>query len=526
VQVLGSRRGGVAVAVLATAALLALGAFTLSQFLGRAAIASADPGPGGAVATTTPLLTVRIANAGRLESLVVLVDGRDVTEKARGAGDRLVVAPGRLREGAHTAEVSFRTSNLFARTVRRRWTFHVDVTRPALAIHTPARRAVSRSRRVRLSGTAEPGARITATWRGGAAQAQARADGRWAARATFPEGAATVKVAATDRAGNSTVRRREVLVDTVAPVLRIGAPASGSLLTETDRPLIRGSIPNDNPARLTFGAIVNGRSAGTVPGRAAASAELAAQDGEPDLTIDGHTFSLAVGTLAQGDNRVTVWVRDPAGNVAKRTLTLLVDSTEQFGRSELRPGARGDDVTALQERLATAGVFTRRPTGRFDAATAAAVRRYQRRHGLSVTGTVGPRTLRALVGRIVVNLSQFKLRLIRDGKVVKTYPVAVGQAAYPTPTGDWSIVNLQKNPTWIPPDSPWAKGLGPIPPGPGNPLGTRWIGTSAPAVGIHGTYADSTIGTRASHGCIRMRIPDVEELYDQVTVGMPVIIRP
>ena len=525
-QVLGSRRGGVAVAVLAAAALIALGAFALSQFLGRAAIASADPGPGGAVATTTPVLTVRIENAGPLEDLAVLVDGKDVTERARGAGDRLVVAPGRLREGAHTAEVSFRTSNVFSRTVRRRWTFHVDVTRPALAIRTPARRAVSRSRVVRLSGTAEPGARVTASWRGGKARTRARADGRWSARTRFPEGAATVEVTATDRAGNSTRRRREVLVDTVAPVLRIGAPTPGSQLTETDQPLVYGSVPNDNPARLTFGAVVNGRGAGALPGRSATSAESPAQGADPGLTIDGHAFTMPVGTLAQGRNRVTVWVRDPAGNLAKRTMTLLVDSTEEFGRSEMRPGARGEDVVALQERLASAGVYKRRPTGRFDAATSAAVRRYQRRHGLSATGAVGPRTLRALVGRIVINLGQFKLRLIRDGKVLETYPVAIGQAAYPTPTGDWSIVNLQKNPTWIPPDSPWAKGLGPIPPGPGNPLGTRWIGTSAPAVGIHGTYADSTIGTRASHGCIRMHIPDVEELYEQVTVGMPVLIRP
>ncbi len=75
-----------------------------------------------------------------------------------------------------------------------------------------------------------------------------------------------------------------------------------------------------------------------------------------------------------------------------------------------------------------------------------------------------------------------------------------------------------------PPNSSWAKGLGPIPPGPGNPLGTRWMGTSAPFVGIHGTPADSTIGTRASHGCIRMHIHDAEALYDQVVVGMPVHI--
>ena len=98
-------------------------------------------------------------------------------------------------------------------------------------------------------------------------------------------------------------------------------------------------------------------------------------------------------------------------------------------------------------------------------------------------------------------------------------------ARYPTPTGSYRIVNKQSNPTWTPPpDSDWAKGLGPIPPGPGNPLGTRWMGTSAPYVGFHGTPASGTIGTRASHGCIRMRIPDAEALYEEVVVGMPVQI--
>ena len=83
---------------------------------------------------------------------------------------------------------------------------------------------------------------------------------------------------------------------------------------------------------------------------------------------------------------------------------------------------------------------------------------------------------------------------------------------------------MSKDPTWIPPDSPWAKGLEPIPAGPGNPLGTRWIGTSAPGVGIHGTPSDWSIGTHASHGCIRMHIWQVEQLYEYVKVGMPVII--
>jgi lipoprotein-anchoring transpeptidase ErfK/SrfK len=128
------------------------------------------------------------------------------------------------------------------------------------------------------------------------------------------------------------------------------------------------------------------------------------------------------------------------------------------------------------------------------------------------------------VGKIEVNLGARTLTVYKDGRKVKTYRVAIGQAEYPTPTGTYRIITKQKNPTWNPPDSPWAEGLGAIPPGPGNPLGTRWIGTSAPAIGIHGTYADYSIGSAASHGCLRMHIPDVEELYEKVNVGMPVVI--
>jgi lipoprotein-anchoring transpeptidase ErfK/SrfK len=84
---------------------------------------------------------------------------------------------------------------------------------------------------------------------------------------------------------------------------------------------------------------------------------------------------------------------------------------------------------------------------------------------------------------------------------------------------------MQRDPWWIPPpNSAWAAGEKPIPPGPGNPLGTRWMGLSAPAVGIHGTPDAASIGYSASHGCIRMRVPDAEWLFEHVRVGTPVAI--
>jgi lipoprotein-anchoring transpeptidase ErfK/SrfK len=125
---------------------------------------------------------------------------------------------------------------------------------------------------------------------------------------------------------------------------------------------------------------------------------------------------------------------------------------------------------------------------------------------------------------IVIRRGVNELRYYQGANLIRTFGVATGQSQYPTPTGTFSIVDMQYNPWWRPPDSDWARGLKPIPPGPGNPLGTRWMGLSAPGVGIHGTPDAASIGYSASHGCIRMHIPDAEWLFQQVHIGTPVVI--
>jgi lipoprotein-anchoring transpeptidase ErfK/SrfK len=126
---------------------------------------------------------------------------------------------------------------------------------------------------------------------------------------------------------------------------------------------------------------------------------------------------------------------------------------------------------------------------------------------------------------VVIDRGANSLRLYHGTKLVRQFHVATGQAVYPTPAGMFEIVDMQRNPWWYPPDSPWAQGEKPVPPGPGNPLGTRWMGIDAPGVGMHGTPDDASIGYSASHGCIRMHIPDAEWLFDHVDVGTPVLIR-
>ena len=113
---------------------------------------------------------------------------------------------------------------------------------------------------------------------------------------------------------------------------------------------------------------------------------------------------------------------------------------------------------------------------------------------------------------IVVSLEDHKLALLEDGKVKKIYTVAVGKPSTPSPVGTFTIARRVMNPTY-------SHDGRIVPPGPNNPVGTRWMGLSIPGYGIHGTNVPSSIGKAASHGCIRMARKDLEELYPMVEVG-------
>ena len=127
---------------------------------------------------------------------------------------------------------------------------------------------------------------------------------------------------------------------------------------------------------------------------------------------------------------------------------------------------------------------------------------------------------------LTIDRSNFRLRLFKRLKLSKTYPIAVGAAGYDTPGGLYAIRNKTVNPAWSAPNRPWA-GLyaGTTVPGgaPNNPLKARWLGIYN-GVGIHGTGDPASIGTRASHGCIRMTVPAVIDLYPRVPIGAPVTV--
>jgi lipoprotein-anchoring transpeptidase ErfK/SrfK len=140
--------------------------------------------------------------------------------------------------------------------------------------------------------------------------------------------------------------------------------------------------------------------------------------------------------------------------------------------------------------------------------------------------TLDPKLTPDSIGEaIVIRRGENRLFLYEGIRFVRRFQVATGRSSYPTPLGHFEIVIKERNPWWYPPvGSAWAAGEKPVPPGPGNPLGTRWMGLSAPDVGIHGTPDAASIGYSASHGCIRMRISEAEWLFDHVEVGTQVFI--
>ncbi|HEY1494908.1 MAG TPA: L,D-transpeptidase [Candidatus Solibacter sp.] len=120
--------------------------------------------------------------------------------------------------------------------------------------------------------------------------------------------------------------------------------------------------------------------------------------------------------------------------------------------------------------------------------------------------------------RIVVSIPDRKLAVMEDDRVLRVFETAVGAPKSPSPTGSFKIINSITDPTW------YSKGKV-VGPGKCNPLGTRWLGLSVKGYGIHGTNVPSSIGRNASHGCIRMRNRDVEDLFKMVAVGDQVELR-
>src|SRR5581483_10802232 len=198
-----------------------------------------------------------------------------------------------------------------------------------------------------------------------------------------------------------------------------------------------------------------------------------------------------------------------------RRVSQLIDRPAHDARVEPKPFATG-----LRVIPSRAGLAVKRPA--LERALAGALLQGGGETVDVPTRAVFPRWWTTTLARrystyILVSRETYTLRLYKNLKLVKTYPIAVGRAGLETPAGQYEIDDKQINPSWHVPNSPWAGALAGrvIPPGPDDPIKSRWMGFYNGA-GIHGTTEDWSIGTAASHGCIRMHIWDVEDLYDRV----------
>jgi peptidoglycan hydrolase-like protein with peptidoglycan-binding domain len=496
--VIGTAAGGV---LIAAAAALAVWSYAERPQLSGA--------PQQWYRTSAPQVLVPVEHSGNLAKLRARVDGRDAAAKLRRTGDGLVLELDGLTDGTHRVLVKASPARVFGDRVDEAFTIHVDTHRPSLALNALASGWQSASE---LSGRVEPGTTLALSYPGKRLVLHPRA-GTFELDPKLPDGRTTVKLIVSDRAGNSSVVTRTLAVDRTAPRVHVDRVAA---VLGTAHPTLRGSIDDASPVSVE--ALLDG-----------ASVALRAPDGSALLGSQAASgrFSLPLEHLAQGVHNLSITATDGAGNTTTATAgPFTVDSTEKLRSSTvLSLGARGADVVQLERRLKSFGAFHGPFTRFYNVRTIAAVRSFQRLHHLPVTGIATPELLQLSAERIVVHLSKFRVFLIRDGKKIFSAPIAIGQPAYPTPTGSYEIIAKIKNPTWVPPNSPWAAGLEAIPPGASNPLGSRWIGTSAPNIGFHATPLDFSVGHAASHGCMRMHRADVERLYDLIRVGTPVDIQ-
>ncbi len=228
-------------------------------------------------------------------------------------------------------------------------------------------------------------------------------------------------------------------------------------------------------------------------------------DGEVDVAISPQ--------ITYSDNALTEFIDKVAAEVNRDPIDASIEPTP----TSLSPVEAQEGIAVVEEKLrAKLESAVQSPT--------------QRRVSLPIERVEPEVTTDELAQKyptyLTVNRSTFELSLWKDLQLAKTYTVAIGAQGFDTPAGVYSIQNMAVDPAWNVPDSDWAGELaGTVVPGgtPENPLKERWMGIFDGA-GIHGTDDVASLGTAASHGCVRMSIPDVIELYDQVDVGTPIYI--
>lgn len=316
-------------------------------------------------------------------------------------------------------------------------------------------------------------------------------------RGRVPEG---VSVVGTPLAGLDRSQVREALKNAVAaPLLRpVIVEAAGSSFTFDPRGAVQVDVEGMADEALSARA--------SAPYLMRLLHDVADRpirfDVEPRYSID--------------ESSVAAWLADVASDTDRRSRNASVTVVESAVR--IRPSVTGRRL----DRAAASELLMR------ELASPEALGDRPRRLAVPVKD-IRPKVTEDRIGKtIVVDLSERRVRLFDGAKLEKAYPCAIGTPSYPTPTGVFTITLKRYLPTWVnPAPNGWGKDMpASIGPGPTNPLGTRALNLSAPGIRFHGTTNLGSIGTAASHGCMRMRRSDIEDLYERVKVGTKVHIIP
>lgn len=441
---------------------------------------------------------------GVCSDLTLSVDGQTVAISDRDVGNGLARVEFSVPLGRHEAVLTFHS---LIPGLSRDYPFTVTVDKDAPSLSAAIQEApatdqalITVDESVTLTGQTEEGARLFLE----SEPLTAGRDGRFQQSVTLKPGWNHLLLSAVDLAGNETRTTFSVFRDTEDPEIawqtppdqvfkKSSARVEVDLADDGDIVGVSGKV--DGKHAVTWHAKGNGRWVGVTP------------------------------ELHEGFHQISVKAVDGSGRVVASNRQVVINSSEALGEAVLGLGARGEDVRLLHERLAEAGYLAKQSlTDVFDETTQTALKKLQEAEGFEVTGMAEGETLVALGPRIFINLSNFSLVLDRPGKEQKRWMIASGSFEHPTPVGKFVIHEKVTHPTWLPPKSDWAKDAKPIPPGPENPLGTRWLGFDWGGVGIHGTNAPWSVGTASSHGCLRMVTGQVEELFELVEVGTPVVV--
>ncbi|MBQ7501602.1 L,D-transpeptidase family protein [bacterium] len=485
------------------------------------------------------------------EPIKVEVDGKAVAMSSNWLTGAASGRVNKIADGKHVVSVA-------AKDYSESWLVTLDTTPPEVKISHPQPNYKSNKKSITLQGTTEPDALIKASSAGTTLETTANEKGYFFLTLPTESGKSVITWEVRDKAGNKTEGKNEFLCDFTPPVLDISVlqPAykdndgkehdkitvgpktpytilTGKSLTlkteasDKESGIAKIEVYIDDDLRETKDCTgENRKPVKTDSGEESSNIDdttvVPAEQKPLDSTSLIYNYNLPV--LYEGTHTVSVVAYDAFGLSTRRNLTFCTNTTDVYGQAPMGRGAVGDDVKELQRRLTLNGYLEKGYVeGKFDQKTYDAVIKIQKELGLTQDSIAGVLVTAALSTKIYVNLERFSAVLVDEANGARYYSIATGVEEHPTPAGFYYISDMAKNPTWLPPNSEWAKDSKQIPPGPDNPLGTRWIGIGN-AIGFHGTPYPGTVGTRASHGCMRMAIPDIEDLYERVSVGTQVHI--